>query len=103
MPYVERDAVTGRIKGVYANRQPGIAEELIDKASAEVVNYLAYPSGRRQRTRAAILADLDALPAGRLNVLLAKVAKERAVAAVLADPTIFSRNGEAIPGDEPVP
>jgi len=39
MPYVERRA--GKIVGVYANRQPGYADELLADNDAEVAAYYA--------------------------------------------------------------
>jgi len=40
MPYVERDE-QGAIKGVYANLQPGYAEEQVDDQDAGVLAFLA--------------------------------------------------------------
>jgi len=38
MPYVQRDA-DNKIKGVYANEQPGYAEEFVGEDSADIYAY----------------------------------------------------------------
>jgi hypothetical protein len=43
MPFVERDQ-DGKIKGIYANPQPGYAEEFLAGDKAEVVAYLNPPT-----------------------------------------------------------
>lgn len=63
---------------------------------------LAPPPRRRPRSRAAIKADLDALPPGRLQALRQKVLDELLVEALQRDPQFVRRLGEPIDGDEPV-
>lgn len=48
MPYVERDPKTGKVKGVYEQRQPGYAEELLKPSHPEVKAYLAHVEGLRK-------------------------------------------------------
>lgn len=42
MVWVERNGL-GRVKGIYANRQPGYAEELLDNDHPDVVAFNAPP------------------------------------------------------------
>ncbi len=53
MPYVQRDQVTGLVKGVYAKLQAGIAEEQLADDHSDVVAYRAVPTlSKRQRLTA---------------------------------------------------
>lgn len=47
MPFVERDA-GGSIKGVYANRQEGYAEEFLPDTDSGVLSYLSPPVSERE-------------------------------------------------------
>lgn len=66
--YVERDE-SGRVKGVYANRQPDYAEEAIEDTHPDVRAYYAPPTdaelAARSRQQAAALAASGDAP-GRL-------------------------------------
>lgn len=47
MPYVQRNA--GKVCGIYANAQPGYAEEFLPDDSAEVLEYLNPTLGKEQQ------------------------------------------------------
>ena len=61
MPYVERDSGTNAVKGLYANPQPGYAEEWLEDDDAEVVAFRAPAIGPSPPRDA--FAELDALKA----------------------------------------
>lgn len=56
MSYVQRDS-NGKIKGVYANLQPGYAEEFLPDNNAEIVAYLTPKPVPKQLS----IEDLSAL------------------------------------------
>jgi hypothetical protein len=56
MPYVSRDAGS-HINGVYANQQPGFAEEFLPNDDPEVVAFLAPPPHQPPTPETAVLYD----------------------------------------------
>lgn len=81
MPYVSRDG-SNVINGLYANLQPGYAEEFLADDNAEVLAYVAAKSAggallsERQREAARQLVELIKTPDGRVL---------RAIVALLVD------------------
>ena len=59
MPFVQRD-LTGAVKGLYANRQPGYAEEFLPDSNTEVVTYLAPRIEPKKLTLDDVVAVLQA-------------------------------------------
>ncbi len=66
--FVERvGGAKGPIRGVFASRQPGTAEEAVDELSPEVVEFLRPPSAAERDARDPGRAEFRALVAAALQ------------------------------------
>lgn len=87
--FIERDN-DGNIKGVYANFQPGYAEEELADDHPEVVAFLnPEPDAVAIKKQAVLNASIDVLKSGGLNRVL-WVSIESTIAALMQNPIVIA-------------